>query len=60
MSHIWMRYWSMTHHTDTTPVVRLTVWGSTILIGLFCKRALSNRRYSAKETCNFIATPYRQ
>jgi len=22
-------------------------------IGLFCKRALSKRRYSAKETCNF-------
>ena len=30
------------------------------LIGLFCKRALSNRRYSAKETCDFIdPTPYR-
>ena len=23
------------------------------IIGLFCKRALSKRRYSAKETCNF-------
>ena len=23
-------------------------------IGLFCKRALQNRRYSAKETCDFI------
>jgi len=26
------------------------------IIGLFCKRALSKRRYSAKETYNFIAT----
>jgi len=24
------------------------------IIGLFCKRALSKRRYSAKETYNFI------
>jgi len=24
------------------------------IIGLFCKRALQKRRYSAKETCNFI------
>jgi len=24
------------------------------IIGLFCKRALPKRRYSAKETCNFI------
>jgi len=23
------------------------------IIGLFCKRALEKRRYSAKETCNF-------
>jgi len=23
------------------------------IIGLFCKRALHKRRYSAKETCNF-------
>ena len=24
------------------------------ITGLFCKRALQKRRYSAKETCNFI------
>ena len=24
------------------------------IIGLFCKRALKKRQYSAKETCNFI------
>ena len=26
-------------------------------IGLFCKRAIQKRRYSAKETCNFLNKP---
>ena len=29
------------------------------MIDLFCKRALQNRRYSAKETCNFKEPTHR-
>jgi len=47
MSHdTWQE--AMSHTYGVATISRLLK-----IIGLFCKRALSNRQYSAKETCDF-------
>jgi len=53
MSHIWRR--GVTHMNVSHDTYGLAS-ASRIdkIIGLFCKRALQKRQYSAKETCNFI------
>jgi len=46
---------SLKRHTVSTQTIRYGVTTISMLlkmIGLFCKRALLKRRYSAKETCN--------
>jgi len=65
LQHIekWSRYTLVCHHppfqpqptpphTHTQQTIIQMLWGLQI-IGLFCKRALRKRRYSAKKTYNF-------
>ena len=58
---------SRRYTNDTQPLRRQLLWMYTIcvyirrllkIIGLFCKRALQRRRYSAKETYNFTPTTH--
>ena len=53
--------WVMSHNLNTNESIHTCYgipqwhsWGMPKIIGLFCKRALQKRRYSAKETCNII------
>ena len=53
MTHINMMYYIHTHNTSHAICVNMASVVDQI-ISLFCKRALQKRRYSAKETCNFV------
>jgi len=57
--HITLHMSQITPHESQIPHITSSDYGAATcsrllkIIGLFCKRALWKRRYSAKETCNF-------